>query len=345
MLGLTFLYRYKNNGYLLYLPYKYISMKYFIIAIALLFLGISVYSQNLKPSAAVTNDFVTSFYYQYKYQKSSGVRSCAFITGQQMGYNLVDLEVAVEEMAKNNKFRELLYKVMFNLYKGDEEFFTLNLISIGMKAANAKVLSKYVLNKYGKNAIQSELLQANPDSNIIDPVSKISTLNYINLKNIFTLKNLIRVFGKENIIEKIAYNENGEEFGKRYVLFEGTVDVVSITFVNHGMDNFITFSEKQAKWKLPYNLVIGMSLNDVVNLNARNFYIYGFEWDYSGRVTSWNKGKLANKNFTLSFRADENIDQLLYAKYSGEKEYYTSNLDFQKLNLYIAEITLHNKHK
>jgi hypothetical protein len=158
-------------------------MKSIITNLIFLFVGLHSYCQ-IKLSPEVINDFSFSYYYQYKFQNNGSVRACAFLAGRRIGYGLVDIEVAVENMTKDNKFREELYKIIFELYKGDKEFLTLNLISIGMKATNAKKLSQYVFAKYSKQPIYNEESTRQPTKNmdlILNSPSKILNYSYRNL--------------------------------------------------------------------------------------------------------------------------------------------------------------------
>lgn len=116
--------------------------------LALFFLFAVATSQNAKPSKEAIRDFSISFYYKYKFEKNQSLQAYAYITGNRLGYSLVDIQVAVEKMETDVRFREELLKVMGDLYKTDVDFFTLNLISIGMKATNAKELASYVYQKH-----------------------------------------------------------------------------------------------------------------------------------------------------------------------------------------------------
>lgn len=140
-------------------------MRVIILSSVFLIMGMSSFGQNLKPSKDVVNDFASAVYYQYKYSNRGGVKSWVYLTGQRLGYNLVDIEIAVESITKDNRFREELFKTFLKLYRGDEQFISLNLISIGMRATSAKYLANYILDKYKdevdaeKNSIRQKNLQ------------------------------------------------------------------------------------------------------------------------------------------------------------------------------------------
>ena len=197
-------------------------MKFIITGILFLFLGVSSSGQNLKLSAEVVNDFATSFYYQYKYENSGGIKSLAFLTGRQLGYSLVDVEVAVETIAKDDKFREGLFKMFLDLYRGDEQFVTLNLISMGMRATNAKLLGKYIISKYRLRATDEGSTQINSTNNTLPPIS-IIRCGYQKLHDSLT-KNHIEYVIDSAISDEIfiGYNlktSNGKYFiSKNYTI-------------------------------------------------------------------------------------------------------------------------------
>jgi hypothetical protein len=147
-------------------------MKQALITILILFVLLSTSnSQNSKPPKETIKDFSVSFYYKYKFEKNQSLRACAYLAGNRIAYSLSDIQVAVEKMETDTRFRDELLKVMVELYKGDEEFFTLNLISIGMKATNAKELARYIYQKYERRsevAVEAEKVE-NPKTRPINP--------------------------------------------------------------------------------------------------------------------------------------------------------------------------------
>ncbi|MBN8672820.1 MAG: hypothetical protein J0L56_01735 [Chitinophagales bacterium] len=146
-------------------------MKQVITTILALFLLFTVANaQNTKPSKETIKDFSVSFYYKYKFERNQSLQASAYLAGNRIGYSFVDIQVAVEKMETDGRFREELLKVMLDLYKA-EEFFTLNLISIGMKATNAKELARYIYQKYER---RSEIIENTdkinePKDSTIDP--------------------------------------------------------------------------------------------------------------------------------------------------------------------------------
>lgn len=55
-----------------------------------------------------------------------------------------------------------------------------------------------------------------------------------------------------------------------------------------------------ADWKTTHGITVGTSIAEVEKANGKPFLLSGFDWDYGGRATNWNDGKL-NNNLGLQF--------------------------------------------
>lgn len=115
--------------------------------VTLIFLGILVHAQVKEPPAEVTLDFCRNMYIQVKIFNNDNIRASCYMAGRKLGYQLSDIEEAIENISKNKKFRDEVQKQMAEMYR-DKEMITLNLIGIGMSATNAKILASYLVNKY-----------------------------------------------------------------------------------------------------------------------------------------------------------------------------------------------------
>jgi TonB family protein len=121
-------------------------MKKFLLAILALYC-ISVKAQLKEPSTAITVDFCRNIFIQVKVYNNDNIKAYCYLAGRNLGYGLVDIEEAIENINKNKKFRDELQKSIVRNY-GNQEMLALNLISIGMRATNAKLLAKYLIIKY-----------------------------------------------------------------------------------------------------------------------------------------------------------------------------------------------------
>ena len=108
--------------------------------------------------------------------------------------------------------------------------------------------------------------------------------------------------------EKAIKYVYGEKQTKRQEigLGEGEMTMGTIVFPNTSEELIVEWTvedpyktisririEKEAtKWKSKEGITIGTSLEELIKLNGKDFSFYGFEWDYSGSLNSWEGGKI-----------------------------------------------------
>jgi hypothetical protein len=100
-------------------------------------------------------------------------------------------------------------------------------------------------------------------------------------------------------------------------------------------------------WQSTAAIALGTTLKQLERINGKAFTLAGFEWDYSGTVTSWNGGQLQPKNqacrFLVRLGPDENSSsspeqQKLMAQVSGDRNYSSAHPAMQQLNPRAYEI-------
>jgi hypothetical protein len=99
-----------------------------------------------------------------------------------------------------------------------------------------------------------------------------------------------------------------------------------------------------SKWHTFGNVTLGTSLKELEKLNGGPFLLSGFEWDYNGTVTSWNKGKLEEifghgrvwlRLNPVGKNAGSSVD---YNTLLGEGDFSSANPAMQRLNPRVYEI-------
>lgn len=133
-----------------------------LFAVTLLILSTLVQAQIKEPPAEVKLDFCRNIYIQVKIYDNDNIRASCYMAGRKLGYQLSDIEEAVENISRNVRFRDELLKQMTEIYR-DKETISLNLIGIGMKATNAKIMGSFLVNKY----LGSSKLDGESISNVI----------------------------------------------------------------------------------------------------------------------------------------------------------------------------------
>lgn len=156
-------------------------------------------------------------------------------------------------------------------------------------------------------------------------------------------------YGAENVKSENAYDGENNLIGMAIMIYPKTNNEVQLNF-----DSFTSeftraiFTKPNSQWKLPMNLKIGKSLNELKKINGKDFTIYGFETDYAG-ACFWEGGNLAASGVAVSLSADENSavvkDYKKYQEVMGDKHYSSSNEIIVQMGLTISEINIINKVK
>ncbi len=166
-----------------------------------------------------------------------------------------------------------------------------------------------------------------------------------------TEKDLIRIYGKENVVKDSVYQGEGN-YEKGTGLFKGTKNEILITWKdidNCTQPSWIYIRQPNTNWKTNTNITIGTTLKELEIINGKAFSMLGFGWDYSGTVMGWNKGNLEDKNSNpdepnmfIRFDASGEVDlpEAEYNKLLGDKEFLSSNKSLQKLNPKVREIII-----
>lgn len=107
-----------------------------------------------------------------------------------------------------------------------------------------------------------------------------------------TMADLRRAFGAGNVKpDEIAIGEGETLKGAR--VYAATANEIEIIWKEKSPTPLsVTTYGKGGKWKTAGGLRIGSTLAEVEAANGRAFKLYGFGWDYGGRVAGWKGGKL-----------------------------------------------------
>jgi hypothetical protein len=95
---------------------------------------------------------------------------------------------------------------------------------------------------------------------------------------------------------------------------------------------------------LAHGITIGTTLRELEKINGAPFQLAGFEWDYSGTVTSWGAGKLKDEfagSYDVTIRLGGKLDSLSEQEslsVLGDKDFPSNNGVMQKLNPRIYQI-------
>ncbi len=140
----------------------------------------------------------------------------------------------------------------------------------------------------------------------------------------FNENDLKRVCGTENVVRE----EVGREWGETIpgtIVYPNSPYQITVEWRDgraYEVIEKIRIEGDSAQWQTQQGIHIGSTLNDLVAINGNSFEFHGFEWDYSGKVASWNNGTI--KDGITIFLAPEN-PAAVFPHLLGDDVYSTTN--------------------
>lgn len=159
-------------------------------------------------------------------------------------------------------------------------------------------------------------------------------------------KEILDKYGKDNVKTENAYDYEDNLIGMSVVIYPNTRNEIRLHFDSFTSEfTMITLREANFQWETPKNIKVGMTLNELIKINGKDFKIYGFETDYGGTISSWEGGNLEKSGISVMLTPDENSAYYTekYDQVTGDKEFSTTNEIIKGLGLTIMELTLQNK--
>ena len=155
-------------------------------------------------------------------------------------------------------------------------------------------------------------------------------------------KGLIAKYGAKSVIVDTSI-VTGDDTLRGAIIFPGTAKQANV-FFHEGKISDVSVQGESSVWKTASGLYLGLSLQEVEKINAKNFTISGFGWAHGGSVVSWEGGKLAGDTtltHLVSFRNKrQNISIEEFKKVSGEAEFDVRHALIQQMNPALEQITI-----
>jgi hypothetical protein len=90
---------------------------------------------------------------------------------------------------------------------------------------------------------------------------------------------------------------------------------------------------------------IGETIADVEKVNGKPFKLSGFDWDYGGRVTDWQDGKLSKPQpggclLGVDFVHPEDSPEANLAKVTGDGEFLSDNADMRAVEPFVGTLNI-----
>lgn len=150
---------------------------------------------------------------------------------------------------------------------------------------------------------------------------------------------LVKLIGKKNVKHGPIGTGEGETVPGT-VLFPDSkdrrMDIIWADEKQHRLPETVNIWGPDSLWRTNSGLKIGVPLKELHKQNGKAFTMSGFGWDYGGRITNWNNGKLqklyvqpdSSVAIQLGYRQGQSAPREL----DGDIEILSSNPAMQKLN-------------
>jgi hypothetical protein len=138
---------------------------------------------------------------------------------------------------------------------------------------------------------------------------------------------LIRIYGRANVRD-YAFPLGEGETAPGAIVYKGTRDEIQIRWkVRNRTVGSVQVFHRASTWRTRRGIRLGTSIQRVQALNGRVFQIYGLGWDYSGRLASWNGGRLP-KSLIVAFGERRKTPLAVERKVMGDKKFPSNHPSF-----------------
>jgi hypothetical protein len=162
---------------------------------------------------------------------------------------------------------------------------------------------------------------ANEQPESREPVTKDKEPCLEDILNAGNEQELISRYGKNNVSYDTIWGAEGfytmgtvvkvDEHSRVEVMWADEAKretMISATLVSNG--DYYGDKIQSGKWKSCTGVALGMSLEELQNINGRPFQFSGFGWDYGGGVISWEGGTLEDKGLAIQLSEGSGSDEL-----------------------------------
>lgn len=164
------------------------------------------------------------------------------------------------------------------------------------------LLNKNTLSTNNNNSIKFEEINENW---LIVPDGQISNLQKNSLRKDNILDEVKKAFGEKNI-KPVDFPIGEGDVLSGFAIYPDTENEV-LFHISDDKILFKFYGKPNSKWIMDNGIKIGTTLEEVEKINKKPFKISGFEWDYSGTVSSWEGGSLSN-NLSLIFEKTKELN-------------------------------------
>lgn len=163
-----------------------------------------------------------------------------------------------------------------------------------------------------------------------------------------TERDLVRAFGRANVVRGMIYLAEGNEEPGTIVFPKDDKRRLEILWKKNKRPEWIRIPA-ESRWTTFGGIRIGTPLAEVEKLNGRAFQLSGFDWDYGGFATDFRGGKLQTigRPCRLQLRFDRTApDQPTRAQEkaldatSGERDLLSTDKNLRMFRTTVGEIII-----
>ncbi len=137
-------------------------------------------------------------------------------------------------------------------------------------------------------------------------------------------ESIIEAYGKEYVIrEEVGIGEG--EMVAATIVFPNTQNELIVEWqegYEYNKLSRIRIEQKDAQWVTEEGIKIGTTLEELRQINGKDFNFYGFDWDYGGITNEWEDGNI-NSQLTV-FLDTKNLEGIP-SELSGDGVFSSSN--------------------
>ena len=151
---------------------------------------------------------------------------------------------------------------------------------------------------------------------------------------------IIAAYGKDNVIrEEVGIGEG--EYTAATIVFPNSPNELIVEW-QEGLEykklSRIRIEQANAKWKTEEGIKIGTTLDELIEINGKDFKFYGFDWDYGGTTNDWEGG---NVNPQLAVFLDTKNPEGAPQELAGDGLFSSSNPKAKEANLEVVGFVIY----
>lgn len=159
-----------------------------------------------------------------------------------------------------------------------------------------------------------------------------------------TEADLVRMFGLESVARgKVSTSASKQE--DCTILLPGRDEELRIVWkdADHTRIKAVYVLKPGSQWQLTDGIRVGTSLADLTKLNEAPVSFYGFQWEYSGTISSYRNGRLAKfeKGFYMALAPSRNTSSSLTNQYRGDKVFSSNAEGVDAMSLFVEKIVVY----